>query len=100
MSPATPGADHAVQGKGDTLAMRTAPEPRQCTILVRAGEPAMADDIRDQDCRDSPGSRHGASSCAMHNSTKPGRSPPPSVIGHGDAPRDLPPQPGSPPGPH
>ena len=37
-----------------------APQPRQGAILVGAGEPAVADDIRDQDRRDFPGSRHGA----------------------------------------
>ena len=36
------------------------PQPRQRAILVRAGEPAVADDVRDQDRRDFPGSRHGA----------------------------------------
>ena len=33
------------------------PEPRQRAILVRAGEPAVADDVGDQDRRDFPGSR-------------------------------------------
>jgi len=37
-----------------------APEPRQRAILVRAGEPAVADDVRDQDSSDFPSSRHGA----------------------------------------
>ena len=31
------------------------PEPRQRAIFVRAGEPAVADDVRDQDRRDFPG---------------------------------------------
>ena len=39
-------------------------------ILVGAGEPAVADHIRDQDRRDLPGSRHGAPSPAMQNSTR------------------------------
>jgi hypothetical protein len=34
-----------------------------------AGEPGIADDVRDQDRRDLPGSRHGASSCAMSTAT-------------------------------
>jgi hypothetical protein len=36
------------------------PQPRQGTILVRAREPAVTDDIRDQNRRDFSGSRHGA----------------------------------------
>ena len=36
------------------------PQPRQRAILVRAGEPAVADDIRDQDRREFPGLAHGA----------------------------------------
>ena len=35
-------------------------EPRQSAILVRAGEPAVADDVRDQDRRNFPGVAHGA----------------------------------------
>ena len=35
------------------------PQPRQRAILVRAGEPAVADDVRDQDRRDLPGFAHG-----------------------------------------
>ena len=37
------------------------PQPRQDAILVRAGEPAIADDVGDQDRRDFPRFRHGAS---------------------------------------
>ena len=35
-----------------------APQPRQRAILVRAGEPAVADDIGDQDRRNFPGLAH------------------------------------------
>ena len=38
------------------------PQPRQSAILVRAGEPAVADDIRDQDRSDFPRFRHSAPS--------------------------------------
>ena len=38
------------------------PQPREGSILVRAGKPAIADDIRDQDRRDLPGFAHGAPS--------------------------------------
>ena len=38
------------------------PEPRQRSLLVRAGEPAVADDIGDQDRSDLPRFRHGAAS--------------------------------------
>jgi hypothetical protein len=41
-------------------------EPRECSLLVRAGEPAITDDIGDQDRRDFPGIAHGASSCRFH----------------------------------
>ena len=34
------------------------PKPRKRAILVRAREPAIADDIRDQDRRDFPGLAH------------------------------------------
>ena len=36
------------------------PEPRQRAILVRAGEPAVADHIGDQDCRKFAGLTHRA----------------------------------------
>ena len=36
------------------------PQPRQDAILVRAGEPAVADDVGDQDRRDFPGLAHRA----------------------------------------
>ena len=45
-------------------------EPRERSLLVRAGEPAIADDIGDQDRRDFPGLAHGASSCIPF-STRP-----------------------------
>ena len=62
-----------VDGGIDQIAAQP-PEPRQRAILVRAGEPAVADDVRNQDRRDLPGSRHGASSYRIQNSTKINRS--------------------------
>jgi hypothetical protein len=50
------------------------PEPRQGAILVRSREPAVADDIRDQNRRDLPGLAHGAHSGDLQNSTKIGHS--------------------------
>ena len=44
-------------GRVDQVAAQR-PEPRQRAILVRAGEPAVTDDIRDQDRRDLPGLAH------------------------------------------
>ena len=38
------------------------PEPRQRSLLVRPGEPAVADDISDQDRSDLPRFRHGVAS--------------------------------------
>ena len=38
------------------------PQPRQRSLLVRAGEPAVADDIGDQDRSDLPRFRHGVAS--------------------------------------
>ena len=38
------------------------PQPRQSSIFVRAGEPAIADHIRDKDRRNFPGFGHGAPS--------------------------------------
>jgi hypothetical protein len=46
------------------------PEPRQRAILVRSRKTAVADDVRDQDCRDFPGSRNGGPSGAMRDSTE------------------------------
>jgi hypothetical protein len=37
-----------------------APKPRQRTILVRSREPAVADNIGDQDSCNLPGLAHGA----------------------------------------
>jgi hypothetical protein len=37
-----------------------APEARECTLLVGADEPAVADDVRNQDRRDPSRFRHGA----------------------------------------
>ena len=38
------------------------PEPRQGAILIRPGEPAVADDVRDQDCSELAGFPQGAPS--------------------------------------
>src|SRR5271166_311046 len=48
-----------VDGGIDQIAAQTT-QPRERAILVRAGEPAVADNICDQNRRDFPGSRHGA----------------------------------------
>jgi hypothetical protein len=45
-------------GRIDQIAAQP-PEARQSSILVRAGEPAVADDVRNQDRRDLPRFRHG-----------------------------------------
>ena len=36
------------------------PQPRQCAILIHAREPAVANNIRDQNRRDFTGLRHGS----------------------------------------
>ena len=46
------------------------PEPCQRAILVRSGEPAVADDIGDQDRRKFPGLAHRAPSAAGEISTE------------------------------
>jgi hypothetical protein len=63
-----------VDGRIDQIAAEP-PEPRQGAILVRSREPAVADDIRDQDRRNFPGLAHGAPSRVMQNSTKTVRNP-------------------------
>jgi hypothetical protein len=60
-------------GGFDQIAAQT-PEPRQGAILVRSREPAVADDIRDQNRRDLPGLAHRAPSGDLQNSTKIGQS--------------------------
>jgi hypothetical protein len=68
--------DAAVMGGDggfDQIAAQT-PEPRQGAILVRSREPAVADDIRDQNRRDLPGLAHRAPSGDLQNSTKTGHS--------------------------
>ena len=61
-----PGAlDDAAVMRGDGRIDQVAaqpPEPRQRSVLVGAGEPAVADHVRDQDRRDFPCSRHHAPS--------------------------------------
>ena len=45
------------------------PEPRQRAILVRAGEPAVADHVGDQDRRDLPGLAHPSGTPALRMSS-------------------------------
>ena len=52
-----------------------APEARQRAILVRAGEPAVADHVGDEDRCNLPGLAHGRSSAGCEPSTKTGRNP-------------------------
>src|SRR5271165_1288762 len=59
----------------DQIAAQPA-EPRQRAILVGAGEPAVTDDVRDQDRRDFPHSRHGAPSRARLAQMPTGRRGP------------------------
>jgi hypothetical protein len=71
--------DHATMMHGDGGIDQIAaqrPQPRQNTILVRAGEPAVADYIRDQDRRNFPGLAHRAPSAAIQISTKTCQSRP------------------------
>ena len=53
-----------VDGGIDQIAAQP-PEPRQGAILVRAGEPAVADHIRDQNRRDFSGLAHSSGSPAL-----------------------------------
>ena len=46
------------------------PQPRQRAILVRAGKPAVSDDIRGQNRREFPGLGHDAPSATTKTSTK------------------------------
>ena len=48
-------------GRVDEIAAE-APQARQCAILVRAGEPAVADNVGDQDRRELARFAHGAPS--------------------------------------
>ena len=43
------------------------PKPRQRTIFVRAGEPAVADYVRDKESRDFPGLAHRTPMCGSLN---------------------------------
>ncbi len=63
-----------VDGRIDQIAAQR-PEPRQGAILVRSREPAVADDVRDQDRRNFPGSRHAGPSGVTQSSTKTVRNP-------------------------
>ena len=69
--------DHAtvMQGDGriDQITSQRS-ESRQGAILVRSREPAIADNVRDQDRCNFPGLAHGAPSGTMRHSTKTGRS--------------------------
>src|SRR5271165_7276156 len=59
----------------DQIAAQPA-EPRQRAILIDAGEPAVADDVCNQDRRDFPHSRHGAPSRARLAQMPTGRRGP------------------------
>jgi hypothetical protein len=61
-----------MQGDGriDQVAAQRS-EPGQRAIFVRAGEPAVADYVRDQDRRNLPGLAHGAPSGAMSVAQNP-----------------------------
>ena len=48
------------------------PQPRQRAILVRAGEPAVADHVGDQDRRDFPGLAHSSGSPALRRPSNSG----------------------------
>ena len=50
------------------------PQPRQYAILVRPGESAVTDDIRNQDRRDLPRFCHGGPSGTKQSSTKPAQA--------------------------
>ena len=75
---AVPGAfDDAAMMHGDGRIDEVAaqrPESRQNAILVRSREPAVSDDVRDQDRRDLPRFADGAPSGPTQHSTKTGRS--------------------------
>src|SRR5208337_4784179 len=75
---AVPGAlDHATMMHGDGWIDKVAaqrPESRQNAILVRSREPAVADNVRDQNRRDLPGLADGAPSGPTQHSTNTGRS--------------------------
>jgi hypothetical protein len=53
------------------------PEPGESSLLVRPGEPTVADNIGDQDRSDLPDFGHGAPSRVMHDTTETGEKPPP-----------------------
>ena len=57
-------------GRIDQVAAKR-PKPRQDAILVRPREPAITDNIRNQNRRNFPGLAHGASSGSMQHITNP-----------------------------
>ena len=59
-----------VDGRVDQIAAQPT-EPRQRAILIRSRQPAVANDIRDQNRRDLPRSRHSGPSGVVQDSTKP-----------------------------
>jgi hypothetical protein len=61
-------------GRIDEVAAQR-PEPRQDAILVRSREPAISDDICDQNRRDLPGLADGAPSDPIQRSTETGPEP-------------------------
>ena len=62
-------------GRVDQVAAQ-APKARERAILVRAREPAVADDIGDQDRRDLPGLAHRAALGPLRLSTTADNAPP------------------------
>ena len=64
-----------VDGGIDQIAAQPA-KPRQRAILIRSREPAVANDIRDQNRRDLPGSRHSGPSGVRQTSTNARRGRP------------------------
>ena len=69
--------DDAPVMRGDGGVDEVAAQPsqtRQGAILVRAREPAVADDIRDQDRRDLPGLAHSSGSPALRRPSNSGRN--------------------------
>jgi hypothetical protein len=61
------------------------PQPRQCPILVRSSEPAVAEDIRDQDRRDFSGPAMARPQAPCGIAQKPVRAAPLSIESIGSA---------------
>ena len=65
-------------GRIDQIASQR-PEPREGAILVRSRETTVADDTRNKDRRDFPGSRHRGPSGYVYITTKIARTAHPSI---------------------